>query len=267
MKTDLSISKKDLERIENFRLIDDDFMTKVFDGRLEETELVLKIILGIPDLSVLSVVAQKEIKNLQGRSARFDIHAVDSKKKLYDIEIQRADKGAGAKRARYNSSIIDANTILAGEQHEQLPETYVIFITENDVLAHDLRVYHIERIVQETGELFDDKAHTVYVNAAYSNEENEIGRLMHDFRETDPKKMHNAILADRVGYFKNDPEGRSIMCKAMEDMRNDAVLEEQKNRIAMKLRKGKDPKEIHEDDEYPMELILSVQKELLAEVQ
>ena len=51
------------------------------------------------------------------------------------------------KRARYNSSLIDANVTEPGEQYEALNESYVIFITENDVLGKGLPIYHIERMV------------------------------------------------------------------------------------------------------------------------
>lgn len=44
----------------------------------------------------------KNIKNLQGRSVRLDILAVDTNNRTYNIEIQRSDCDAGAKRARYN---------------------------------------------------------------------------------------------------------------------------------------------------------------------
>ena len=39
----------------------------------------------------------------------------------------------------------------------------MIFITENDVLKSGLPIYHIDRIVQETGEPFGDEAHIIYV--------------------------------------------------------------------------------------------------------
>ena len=68
-------------------------------------------------------------------SVRLDILAVDRQNQVYNIEIQRDDKGAGVKRARYNSSLIDANVTEPGEQYQNLNETYVVFITENDVLG------------------------------------------------------------------------------------------------------------------------------------
>ena len=37
------------------------------------------------------------MKNLQGRSAILDVHAVDNTGKEFDCEIQRSDKGAGVK--------------------------------------------------------------------------------------------------------------------------------------------------------------------------
>ena len=74
---------------------------------------------------------------------RLDIYATDSDNKKYNIEIQRADKGAGAKRARYNSSLIDSNILPAGFEVENLAETYVIFITENDVIGKNKPHPHV----------------------------------------------------------------------------------------------------------------------------
>ena len=68
---------------------------------------------------------------MQGRSAVLDVHAVDSTNKEFDVEIQRKDAGAGAKRARHNSSLLDAHILKPGDDTEDIPDSYVIFITEN----------------------------------------------------------------------------------------------------------------------------------------
>ena len=104
-------------------------MTKCFEDNSECTELVLSIVLDRDDLTVQNVRTQYFIKNLQGKSVRLDIFATDNDGKKYNIEIQRKDKGEGAKRARYHSSFIDANILSAGSDTEDLPDTYVIFIT------------------------------------------------------------------------------------------------------------------------------------------
>ena len=174
------------------------------------------------DLKVAQVHVQHEMKNLQGRSARLDILAVDEENRVYNIEIQRDDRGASVKHARYNSSLIDANITEPGEQYENLNETYVIFITKHDVLKGGRPIYRIERTVQETGESFGDGTHILYVNAQMKDD-TALGQLMHDFACTSADEMHYQILADRVRYFKEDKEGVATMCKIMEDMKNEAA--------------------------------------------
>lgn len=212
--------QEDLQRLRGFRLLDDDFMTKVFED-ISCAELLLRIILNDEGIRVLEAHSQRGIKNLQGRSVKLDILAVDSHNRVFNVEVQRNDRGAGAKRARYNSALIDANVTEPGDQYEDLNETFVIFITENDVMKAGLPIYHIDRVVRETGKLFEDEEHIIYVNSQIKDE-TKLGRLMHDFSCTDAKDMYNKVLADRVRYFKEDERGVEIMCREMEIMRNQA---------------------------------------------
>lgn len=55
--------KENIKMLAGFRLLDDDFMTVVFDRNIEAIELVLNIILGRDDIKVLEVIAQKEYKS------------------------------------------------------------------------------------------------------------------------------------------------------------------------------------------------------------
>ena len=119
----------------------------------------MKIILKRNDLSVTKSVTQLTIGNLFGRSVRLDIYANDSTGKQYDIEVQQDDSGAVPEQARLNSALFDSRLTTSGEKYKEMPETYIIFITSNDVLEGGLPVYTIERTIQETGELFRDKAH------------------------------------------------------------------------------------------------------------
>lgn len=63
------------------------------------------------------------------------------------METQRASSEAKPKREIYNSSIMDANAILLGDDTKYLPEIYVIFITESDVLQRNLPIYRIDRSI------------------------------------------------------------------------------------------------------------------------
>ena len=216
--------QEDLQRLRGFRLLDDDFLTKCFEGDMASIELVLQIVLEKPDLKVLDVRTQVFVENLLNRSVRFDILATDSTGAKINVEIQRADKGAGRKRARYNSSMMDATLLKKGDDFDNLPETWVVFITENDVIGKGLPLYPVERCFLGTGERFEDGSHILYVNGAYRGD-TPIGKLMHDFSCTNAADMYYATLADRVRFFKESKEGILIMCKVMEDMRKESLQE------------------------------------------
>ena len=230
--------QEDLQRLRGFRLLDDDFLTKCFEGDMASIELVLQIVLEKPDLKVLDVRTQVFVENLLNRSVRLDILAMDSTGAKLNVEVQRSDKGAGRKRARYNSSMMDANLLKKGEDFDKLPETWVIFITENDVMGKGLPLYPIERCFLGTGERFEDGSHILYVNGAYRSD-TPIGKLMHDFSCTDAADMYYGTLADRVRFFKESKEGIEIMCRAMEDMRNQTLKEGMKEVALRMLAAGK----------------------------
>ena len=254
--------EEDLERLRKFRLMDDDFMSKCFEDNIECTELVVQIVLNRDDLKIEQVHTQHQIKNLQGRSVILDIYAVDKSGKRYNIEIQRADRGAVAKRARYHSSIIDANTIASAQEYDKLPETYVIFITENDVLKKNLPIYHIDRVIQETNEYFGDESHIIYVNGAYQDD-TPLGILMKDFSCSRPEDMHYKPLYERTKYFKETEEGVAAMCKMMEDMRDEAALAE-RIEFASKLLRSEDfsYEKIAEYTNLPLEKVRELAKNL-----
>ena len=213
-----------LAELEQMRLMDDTFMSKCLENAPECIELILQVILGKKDLKVVKSQTEYPIKSLQGRGVRFDVFARDSEGREYDIEIQRADKGAEPKRARYNSALMDANALKSGEDFGKLRDTYVIFITENDVMGRGQEVYSYLRIEENCGDKLLDGTHIIYVNGA-TRSETEIGKLIHDFLCRNPEEMHFDILRKRVSQFKNSEEGRRIMCKAMEKIKAEGKRE------------------------------------------
>lgn len=228
--------KQELNKtIDDFSLFDDDFMSVVFDRNIEATEFLLNTILERDDMNVIEVIGQREYKNpmIGGRSIRIDIYAKDSKGKIYDIEVQRADEGADVHRARFNSSMIDTRMLKESQKFKELHESYVIFITKNDVIGSGLPLYHIDRVVKETGISFGDGSHIIYVNGSYQNEDDPIGKLVHDFDCTESEDVFYPILAKQIHYFKETEGGRSIMCKAVDELaerrRLDAMFDVVKN--------------------------------------
>ena len=202
---------------------------------------------------------------MYGHSVRFDIFAKDKSNKPYDIEVQRADKGAAPQRARYNNAVLDSNVLRKGVDYPELVETYVIFITERDVFEEGLPIYRIERVNLGTGKLFNDGSHIIFVNGEYKNNDTDIGKLMHDFRCKDSEDMYFPELADKVKYFKETEGGNETMCKMMEDMRNEVAVEaaaKKAEEVVIKMLKRKlDINEIVECSGLSLEEVEKLKKE------
>ena len=216
---------KTLERIRAFRLIDDDFMQVCFQENIPCTELVLRIIMGKPDLKVLSVRTQKLLKSLGGHSICLDIAATDSEGREFDIEIQRRDDGAIPRRARYILSLMDASALKEGDDFRNLPETIVIFITEHDVLKGGKPLYVIERCILGEDRLFGDGSRIIYVNGEMRGNGTDLEKLMHDFFCTDPEEMYFEPLRKVAGFFKNNEAGVGKMSRIMEEVREEGWIE------------------------------------------
>lgn len=217
--------QEDLERLRGFRPIDDTFMRGLFKENLPLAEFVLRIITGKSDLTLLTCETQADMKRVTGaRSICLDAYATDSNGKKYDIEVQRSDNGADPHRARYHSSMMDVENLDEKQDYRELPDTYVIFITENDYYKAGKPVYVIQNMNLTLGQPFNDGAHILYVNGEY-RDDSDIGKLMHDFNCTRADDMNFSILAEKTRYLKENPKGVSEMCKVMEDLRDESYAE------------------------------------------
>ena len=136
--------------------------------------------------------------------------------------------------------MLDAHILKTGDDTEDIPDSYVIFITENDVMKGNQSIYPVERYVTigENKVLFGDGSYIIYVNGKYRGND-EIGKLMHDFSCTNPDDMNYETLAKKARYFKQDEKGVAAMCKIMEDMRNEAELNKAKRMAIRMIKAGK----------------------------
>lgn len=154
--------------VDDMNLFDDDLMSMVFDGNIEATGLLLKIVLKRDDIIIISVVGQREFQSpvVGGRNIRLDILAKDNTGKLYNIEVQRKPEGAHIRRARFNSSMMDSRMLKEGQEFSELRDSYMVFITQTDIFRHGLPIYTINRHFEEFDDVFDDGSHIVYVARA-----------------------------------------------------------------------------------------------------
>ena len=209
-----------LSILKDLTIMDDIFMRNVLKDSAC-TEYILKVIMDQDNLKLKDQILQADYKNLQGRSSILDCIALDNFGRKYNIEFQNADSGASLKRARYHGSLVDANTLETGQVPNELPDTYIIFITTNDTLGFNLPICHINRTFAETGQSCPDQLHIIYVNSSVQDD-TALGRLMHDLHCPNSQDMYSKILARRVKELKETQEGVDTMC----DKLNELIAEE-----------------------------------------
>ena len=119
------------------------------------------------------------------------------------------------------------DTLKKGEKFSKLPESYVIFITDKDVLGEGEQLYQIERVIRKSGNLFKDGSHILYFNTA-RQDDNALGKLAKDLKEANPKEIQSEVLSHRVASLKEgkiDQEGEKKMNVLLEKYRKKAVEE------------------------------------------
>ncbi|MCD8105226.1 MAG: Rpn family recombination-promoting nuclease/putative transposase [Lachnospiraceae bacterium] len=178
---------------------------------LPSCEYVLRVITGIADLKVIEVRRQYEVAKLVSRDGVLDILAEDGKGQKYNLEIQRKDTVDHARRVRLYSSLIDSELLEKGTQFSDLPELYIIYISETDIWKKGRTTYVVEKKIKDTDFNYDDGLHIIYVNAEV-NDGSDIAKMMKYFKNADPNDDSQGDLSKRVHFLKCEEEGADIMC-------------------------------------------------------
>ena len=200
--------------VDNMSLMDDELMAKVFDENLPATTLLLSTILQ-KEIEVESTKGQFDMRSplIGGRSIRLDVHAKEKNGEHFDCEVQRANEGASPRRVIFHSAMLDTRMLKAGQSFDELKDSYVIFITENDYYGEGKPLYYVDRIVDDN-KRFQDGNHIIYVNASYQGDDN-IGKLLRDLTNRTTSGFYYKELEKGVRHFKETKEGREIMSEAV----------------------------------------------------
>ena len=198
------------EFLDDATLMEDFFMSVFFRENPECIEQVLNAVLSV-DLSVQTVNTQYKVLNMYGRDVIFDIYALDLKKRKYNVEMQRRSDGAKPQRARFHSSFLDVRLLEGQEDFENMTDSYVIFITEHDVLKGNKPIYRIERTIMDMDRQFNDGSHIIYVNLAYKGKcDSKLEEIIHDFKCKNADDIRNSVLRARFEELKKHPTEKEL---------------------------------------------------------
>lgn len=228
--------KEKIEKVKELRPIDDVLFEVLAEDR-EVCEEMLRVILEDDKLIVHDVITQSDQRNIYGRSVRLDALCTLGDGSKCNIEVQRSDNDNHLKRVRFNAASITVKDSNPGERFEKVIELKVVYISEFDAFRKGKTIYHVDKVLRETGDVIDDGLHEIFVNAAI-NDGSDIAELMQSFKQQMVDNPKFPKLSDRMKLLKETQGGASAVCAVMERYEKLALKKDHIDRIQNLLKKG-----------------------------
>ena len=221
------------EKVKDLRPIDDVFF-EVLASKPAVCQEMLRTILEDPELEVVKVIPQKSERNIYGRSVRLDALCYLGDGTRVNIEVQRSDNDDHLKRVRFNAASITVNESYTGESFNDLANVIVVYISEFDFLGGGKTIYHVDKVLRETGVVIEDGEKAIFVNTV-NDDGTDIADLMSCFTRKQVNNPKFPVLSDEVQGLKQTEGGLSAMCKVMEHYEQIA-REDERRLIAEEMR-------------------------------
>ncbi|WP_432961561.1 Rpn family recombination-promoting nuclease/putative transposase [Treponema sp. OMZ 840] len=110
---------------------------------------------------------------------------------------------------RYYQCAIDNSAINKGQDYNDLPDTFIIFLCTFDYLQEGLPVYTIRPSCAETGQTFNDGTTKIIVNSTASEKaEENLKAFLSYMNGKPPETAFTKQLEKRVNETKKDEEKR-----------------------------------------------------------
>lgn len=207
--------------------IDDPMFRKMAEEK-EFCEEILRTILDDKDLVVLESTPQWTGTNLMGRSVILDAKCITGDGRQINIEIQKADDDDHQRRVRYHGAIITTNCSEPGTKFERLPDVCIVFISTFDIFKGNLPLYHVDRVVRETGEVVENGFTEIYVNTIV-DDGSDVAELMKVFSENDSYSDKFPKTSEIKRRYKETEGGVQSMSDLMEKLKTTWKMETEEN--------------------------------------
>ena len=169
----------------------------------EAHRCILSIIMGEPDLELVSVHVEEVVLNRSGKRAiRLDAAAVDTKKRRYSTEMQNDTRQDDIrKRSRYYQSLLDTPLLKSGREtrYRHLPPSVVTFITQEDIFGKDLAKYTFTEQCEEVPGLhLEDGTMKLFLNMTSKNGDPILVSLLQYMKQTSIDNPEIQVKDERI---------------------------------------------------------------------
>ena len=125
-------NKETLEKVKKLRPIDDVFFERLMENK-QVCQEILRVILNDEKLKVKSVVPQRDMMNLYGRSVCLDALCILGNGDICNIEVQKSDNDDHLRQVRYNASLITGNYTAKRSKFGEVPSLVIVYISKFDI--------------------------------------------------------------------------------------------------------------------------------------
>ena len=218
----IKVDEKTRERLDRLTLLDDSFFRLVMKDRPECITLLITVILEKHDIDVDEVILQADDHSLEHRSVVFDVLVRDVMGNYYNVEIQNGREGASERRIRVNSAHLDVRMLSKGMSANEIMDSYVIVICDEDYFDKKRTIVEVERYFDD-GCVYNDGNHIIYFNTSVMDLNTPEGKLAYDLKCTDPEKMHYNELKEAVAAYKNSETGERKMSSVWKEVKDEGI--------------------------------------------
>lgn len=205
--------------IQEMTLFDDVFFSACAEKKTEIIPFILEIILN-RILSLKKPAVQSRITNPEYRSVTPDVVVESSDgAEVFNIEVEGGSLTHIMQRIRYQTGMIDTQSLKKGSDYRSLKKLTAVVISKNDLCRQGLPIYTVRRTITENQRDASNGTTEIFVNGRYRGDD-EIGKLMHDFSEADPDRMFYNELKEACALLKRTKEGVQFMSETLQSLIN-----------------------------------------------
>ena len=260
------------ERWENLTLANNFIFYIVMRHHPDACKHLIELLLGIK-IDKIEMRGEETVSvDLTSHSIRLDVYVKDTDR-IYDIEMQTINTYDLPERARYYQGVIDIDNLKPGEKYTKLKNSHIIFICLDDIFKNGLPFYTFENLCLEDNSIrLNDRAFKHFFIAENCVKITGNKEMQEFFEFLLSNKSSNGFTSDLGNYVedaKHNTRWRQqyMTWERMQTYARDEGSLEKAIEIAENLLKMNlgTPEQIAQAVNLPLEQILSIKENLLAE--
>lgn len=163
----------------------------------------VSIIMEEPDIKIREVKVEQVVLNQSGKRAiRLDAWAVSEDDRLFNMEMENhSERDSVPKRSRFYQGLLDSPVLKSGRntRYRELPQTVIIFITQDDIFRRDRAKYTFTERCEEIEDLrLEDGTKKIFLNMSSKNGSKELVSLLQYMKNTRLDNPEILIKDERI---------------------------------------------------------------------